>query len=139
MNKVILMGRLTKDPEMRYTPSNNTPVVSFSIAVNRKFAKQGEEAQADFFNIVAWSKTAEFCNSYFKKGQQVAVTGRVQNRSYDNKEGQKVYITEIIADDVYFADSKKSGDAPANEYGSASVAKTEGFYPIEEGDDELPF
>ena len=79
MNKVILMGRLTRDPEVRYTQTNNTLVASFSLAVNRRFVRQGEERQADFINIVAWSKLGEFCSKYFKKGQQVAVTGRLQH------------------------------------------------------------
>ena len=83
MNKVILMGRLTRDPEVRYTQTNNTLVASFSLAVNRRFARQGEERNADFFNIVAWSKTGEFCSKYFKKGQQVGVIGRLQTRTWD--------------------------------------------------------
>ena len=96
MNKVILMGRLTRDPEVRYTSGNNTLVASFSIAVNRRFARQGEERQADFFNVVAWDKTGEFCSKYFKKGQQVGVIGRLQTRNYDDKDGKKVYVTEVI-------------------------------------------
>lgn len=129
------MGRLTKDPELRYTQAN-TAVTSFSLAVNRRYAKQGEESQADFFNVVAWNKTAEFCNNYFKKGQQVAVSGRLQTRNYE-KEGQKVYVTEIVAEDVYFADSKKDSTAPMN--GSQTMDKADGFYPIDDSDDELPF
>ena len=78
MNKVVLMGRLTRDPEVRYTSTNNTLVASFSLAVNRRFTRQGEERQADFINIVAWDKTGEFCSKYFKKGQQVGVIGRLQ-------------------------------------------------------------
>ena len=85
MNKVILMGRLTRDPEVRYTQTNNTLVSSFSIAVNRRFTRPGEERQADFINIVAWSKLGEFCSKYFKKGQQVGVIGRLQ------KEGKVPY------------------------------------------------
>ena len=79
MNKVILMGRLTRDPEVRYTQTNNTLVASFSLAVNRRFARPGEERQADFFNIVAWSKLGEFCSKYFKKGQQVGMMNKVKN------------------------------------------------------------
>lgn len=107
MNKVILMGRLTKDPEVRYTQTNNTMVTSFSLAVNRRFVKEGEERQADFINIVAWSKTAEFCSKFFKKGQQVGVIGRIQTRNYDDDQGMKHYVTEVVAEEVYFADSKK--------------------------------
>ena len=108
MNKVILMGRLTKDPEVRYTQTNNTMVTSFSLAVNRRFVKEGEERQADFINIVAWSKTAEFCSKFFKKGQQVGVIGRIQTRNYDDDQGMKHYVTEVVAEEVYFADSKKN-------------------------------
>ena len=82
MNKVILMGRLTRDPEVRYTQTNNTLVASFSIAVNRRFTRPGEERQADFINVVAWSKLGEFCSKYFKKGQQVGVIGRIQTRTW---------------------------------------------------------
>ena len=107
MNKVILMGRLTRDVEVRYTQTTNTLVANFSLAVNRRFAKQGEERQADFFNIVAWGKTGEFCSKYFKKGQQVGVIGRLETRSWDDDNGQKHYVTDVIAEEVYFADSKK--------------------------------
>ena len=110
MNKVILMGRLTRDPEVRYTQTNNTLVASFSLAVNRRFARQGEERQADFFNVVAWGKQGEFCSKYFKKGQQVGIIGRLQTRTWDDDKG-KHYITEVVADETYFADSKRDGDA----------------------------
>ena len=106
MNKVIL-GRLTKDPETRYTQSTNTQVTSFTLAVNRRFVKQGEERQADFINCVAWNKTAEFVSKYFKKGQQVGIIGRIQTRNYDDEQGIKHYVTEIIAEEVYFAGDKK--------------------------------
>ena len=107
MNKVILLGRLTKDLETRYTQSTNTQVTSFTLAVNRRFVKQGEERQADFINIVAWNKTAEFVSKYFNKGQQVGVIGRIQTRNYDDEQGVKHYITEVIAEEVYFAGEKK--------------------------------
>lgn len=110
MNKTILMGRLTKDPDTRYTQTTNTQVTSFTLAVNRRFAKEGEQ-QADFINIVAWSKTAEFVSKYFKKGQQVGVIGRIQTRTWDDDQGQKHYVTEVIAEEVYFADSKREGQA----------------------------
>lgn len=110
MNKTILMGRLTKDPDTRYTQTTNTQVTSFILAVNRRFVKEGEQ-QADFINIVAWSKTAEFVSKYFKKGQQVGVIGRIQTRTWDDDQGQKHYVTEVIAEEVYFADSKKEGQA----------------------------
>lgn len=106
MNKVILMGRLTKDVEVKYTQTNNTMVASFTLAVNRRFVKEGEQ-QADFINIVAWTKIAEFCSKYFKKGQQVGVIGRIQTRTWDDEQGMKRYVTEVVAEEVYFADSKK--------------------------------
>ncbi len=140
MNKVILMGRLTKDPELRYTNNNNTAVCSFSLAVDKRFSRQGEEKQADFFNIVAWDKTAEFCSKWFQKGRQVAVVGRLQNRSWDDAEGKKHYVTEIVAEEAYFADSKRSeGGAPAQRpAGGAGGGQGDGFFPMNE-DDELPF
>ena len=110
MNKVILMGRLTRDPETRYTQTNNTLVSSFSLAVNRRFVRQGEERQADFINIVAWSKLGEFCSKYFKKGQQVGIVGRIQTRTWDDDQGQKHYVTEVVAEEAYFADSKRDGE-----------------------------
>jgi single-strand DNA-binding protein len=140
MNKVILMGRLTRDPEVRYTTTNNTLVASFSIAVNRRFSKQGEERQADFINIVAWDKTGEFCSKYFKKGMQVAVVGRIQTRNYDDKDGKKVYVTEVVAEETYFADSKREGES--NPFGGAEApfnanATPSDFTPVT--DDDLPF
>jgi single-strand DNA-binding protein len=145
MNKVILMGRLTKDPELRYTSGNNTAVASFTIAVNRRGAKEGQP-QADFINIVAWTKTAEFCGKYFTKGLQVVVVGRLQTRTWDDNEGKRHYVTEVVADETYFADSKKGsgdtgnsagGSAPRT-YSDAPSASGDGFYPMDE-DDELPF
>ena len=125
MNKVILMGRLTRDPEVRYTQTNNTLVASFSLAVNRRFVRPGEERQADFINIVAWSKLGEFCSKYFKKGQQVGVIGRIQTRTWDDEQGQKHYVTEVIAEEAYFADSKREGDMG----GSSSFDPTFGAMP----------
>ena len=110
MNKVILMGRLTRDPEVRYTQTSNTLVASFSLAVNRRFVRQGEERQADFFNVVAWGKQGEFCSKYFKKGQQVGVIGRLQTRTWDDDKGRH-YITEVVAEETYFADSKRDGES----------------------------
>lgn len=130
MNKVILLGRLTKDPETRYTQSTNTQVTSFTLAVNRRFVKQGEERQADFINCVAWNKTAEFVSKYFRKGQQVGVIGRIQTRNYDDEQGIKHYVTEIIAEEVYFAGDKK--DATQNE-----VQATDDFEITNQ--DDLPF
>ena len=140
LNKVILMGRLTRDPELRYTTSN-IPVCTFTLAVNRRFAKQGEEAGTDFFNIVAWRATAEFVGKYYKKGMQVVVCGRLQTRSWEDQEGRKRYVTEVIADETYFADSKR--DTENNNDFNISFENTggddiDGFIPID-ADDDLPF
>ena len=108
MNKVILIGRLTKDVELRYTQTNNTAVASFSLAVNRKFVKSGEERQADFFNIIAWNKLAENISKYlFKgKGQKIAILGRLETRTWEDEQGIKHYVTEVIAEEVDFIGSK---------------------------------
>ena len=139
MNKVILMGRLTRDPEVRYTQNTNALVASFSLAVNRRFAKAGEERQADFINVVAWSKTGEFFSKYFKKGQQVGVIGRIQTRNWEDENKQKHYITEVIAEEAYFADSKREGESGAsfaNTFGN-SVSEASEFSVS--ADDDLPF
>ena len=108
MNKVILLGRLTKDVDVKYTQTTNIMIANFSLAVNRRFVKEGEERQADFFNVTAFGKTAEFIQKYMNtKGQQIAVIGRLQNRSWEDDQGQKHYATDVIAEEVYFADSKK--------------------------------
>jgi single-strand DNA-binding protein len=119
MNKAILMGRLTKDPELKYTTNNNTAVCTFSLAVNRRFAKEGQQS-ADFINIVTWRSTAEFCSKWFKKGQQVAVIGSIQTRTWDDNEGKKHYATEVVADEAYFADSKKDSDGSGNYQGNSN-------------------
>jgi single-strand DNA-binding protein len=130
------MGRLTADPEMRHTTTGKS-VCTFRLAVNRRFVRQGEEQQADFFPIVAWEKTGEFCNNYFRKGQQVAIVGRIQTRTWDDPEGNKRYITEIVAEEAHFADSKNSSTTDNNNYNASNTQDTGGFYPVE--DDELPF
>jgi len=144
MNKVILMGRLTRDPEVRYTQTNNTLVASFSLAVNRRFARQGEERQADFFNVVAWNKQGEFCSKYFKKGQQVGVIGRLQTRTWDDDKGTKHYITEVVAEEAYFADSKKDGDTSGtsfeNTFGTSIPGGMDQVSDFEmSASDDLPF
>ena len=128
------MGRLTKDPDIRYTQTNNIMVASFSLAVNRRFAKEGEERQADFINVVAWSKTAEFCSKYFKKGQQVGVIGRLQTRNYEDDKGVKHYITEVVAEEVYFADSKKNDTDNNSNEGTINSEETTDYL-----DGDLPF
>ena len=132
MNKVILLGRLTRDPETRFTQTNNVQVTSFTLAVNRRFTKQGEQ-QADFINCVAWNKTAEFVSKYFRKGQQVAIVGRIQTRTYQDNNNQTRYITEVIAEEVYFADSNKN----ASNQTTAQIDNNEDEF-MTSGDD-LPF
>lgn len=136
MNKVSLIGRLTKDPETRYTQTNNTLVASFTLAVNRRFVKENEERQADFIPIIAWSKTGEFCNKYFKKGQQVGIVGRIQTRNWDDEEGNKHYATEVIAEEVYFADSKR--EDVFEQYGSTFANNSQSDFEVSSSDD-LPF
>lgn len=140
LNNVVLIGRLTKDPDVRYTPTTNNLVASFTLAVERSFVRQGEERQADFIPIVVWGKSGEFCSKYFKKGMQVSVLGRIQTRSYDDQNGQKRYITEVVATEVGFADSKREGNNnnASDTFGSmADISQTSEFSPIT--DDDLPF
>jgi single-strand DNA-binding protein len=140
LNKAILMGRIVADPELRNT-ANNTPVTSFTIAVDRGYVKQGAERQADFLDIVAWRNTAEFVCKWFKKGQMIALEGSIQTRTYTDKDGNKRKAVEILADNVHFADSKRDnsgGDyaqfSPAAAYTTNEPA---GFEEVT--DDDLPF
>lgn len=110
MNKSILLGRLTKNPEIKYSQTNNMKVATFTLAVNRKYVKQGEERQADFINIVTYSKLADFAEKYLKQGLQICISGRIQTRNWEDSNGQKRYATEIIAEDIDFADSPKKAD-----------------------------
>ncbi len=107
MNKVFLIGRLTKDPELRYT-GNNTPVASFTVAINRTFANQQGEREADFIPVVVWRKQAENVKNYLHQGSQIAIDGRIQTRSYDGNDGQRRYVTEVVADNVQFLDSRNA-------------------------------
>ena len=107
MNRVCLVGRLTAKPELRYTPSN-VPTTRFSIAVNRTFKNEQGGRDADFINILAWRKTAELICNYFDKGNQIGLEGRIQTGSYDDKDGNKRYTTDVVVDQVYFIDSKGS-------------------------------
>jgi single-strand DNA-binding protein len=114
LNHVVLMGRLTRDPEVRHTQSG-IPVASFTLAVDRDYGPKGADKQADFINIVAWRNTAEFVGKYFGRGQLVAVSGRLQVRDYTDQSGQKRYFTEVVADNVYFAEPKR--DRAPQQYG----------------------
>jgi len=165
LNRVILIGRLTRDPELRYT-SSGVAVTQFTLAVDRPFSSQGGEREADFIPVVTWRQLAETCANYLRKGRLTAVEGRIQVRNYDNNEGKRVYVTEIIADNVRFLESKNNGsnnssashrdDAPpAGRYGGGSGNSTSGYRPsanqehdpfgdddgrpIDISDDDLPF
>lgn len=144
MNKVILIGRLTRDPEIRYSQgASSTAVASFSIAVDRRFKRDGEP-DADFFNCTAFGKQAEFVERYLKKGTKMVVVGRVQNDNYTNKEGQKVYSTRIMVDELEFAESKNAAGGESSEYRPSARpepgAAGDGFMNIPDGiDEELPF
>lgn len=113
INRVVLVGRLTADPSLRYTP-NGVPVANFTLAVNRPFTNQQGEREADFVNIVVWRKAAENVSNFLSKGSLAGIDGRLQTRSYDNDEGKRIYITEVIADSVQFLEPKKDGQAATN-------------------------
>ena len=134
MNKVVLIGRLVRDPELRYT-GNNLPVATFSIAVNRNYSNQAGEREADFINIVVWRKQAENCKNYLTQGSQVAIEGRIQTRNYDDQNGQRRYITEVVADNVEFLGSRNSSTSSNNMNSSASNA---GPTPYDFGDAPEP-
>jgi single-strand DNA-binding protein len=130
LNKIVLMGRLTRDPELRRTQSG-TAVTSFPLAVDRDFKSQSGEKETDFVDIVAWKNTAEFVSRYFSKGRMAVVEGRLQIRDWTDKDGNKRRTAEVIADSVYFGDSKhETSGAPAN---------NTDFAPIDEEDGEIPF
>lgn len=132
MNKSIFTGNLTRDPEIRYSQGTNMAVAHFGIAVNRKFAKDGE-TDTDFFNCTAFGKTAEFIEKYFHKGSRIFLTGRVQNDNYTNKNGEKVYSVQIIVEDVEFGE-KKNAQVPASDNSD------DDFVKIPEGQQgDIPF
>lgn len=139
MNKVILIGRLTKDVELRYTQTNNIAVASFSLAVNRKFVKPGEERQADFFNIIAWNKLAENISKYLFKGNQVAISGRLETRSWDDPNGQKHYVTEVIAEEIDFIGSKNKQNNEAILNSPTPINKNDDTSDFICNGDDLPF
>ena len=146
LNEIILMGRLTRDPELRYTASN-TPVASFSLAVDRDFKpKEGGEKETDFIDCVAWRQTGEFVSKYFQKGSMAVVTGRLQIRDWQDKEGNKRRSAEVVVDNVYFGESKRregsdSGyhDALPQRSQQSDSGRSSGFTEMPEGDGDLPF
>ncbi len=147
-NKVILGGRVTSDHELKQ-PKTGIPVVSLTVAVNRRFAGKDAPQQADFFNVTAWRATAEFVTRYFKKGSSICVVGSLQNRSWEDQQGQKRYATDIVADEVQFVDSRSEGPAANNSqqgytpdaYNAPSFASAPSAPNFEEvaSDDDLPF
>ena len=153
MNKVILMGRLTRDPEVRYSAGENALAIArYTLAVDRRFRRDGE-ATADFISCVVFGRGAEFAEKYFHQGIRIVVSGRIQTGSYTNRDGQKVYTTDVVAEEVEFAESKATSDALRNNSGmgggyqpqapsapSPSGAAGDGFMNIPDGiDEELPF
>ena len=144
MNKVILMGRLTRDPEVRYSQGENaTAVARFTLAVDRRFRR--DDASTDFIGCVAFGRNAEFIEKYFRQGTKALITGRIQTGSYTNRDGQKVYTTDVVVEDQEFAESKN--DSGASDSGFAPVSRPQpsaaigdGFMNIPDGiDEELPF
>ena len=149
LNHIIVMGRLTRDPELRRTGSG-TAVASFTLAVDRDFSpKDGGERETDFIDCVAWRQTGEFVSKYFQKGRMAVVSGRLQIRSWNDKDGNKRRTAEIVADNVYFGDSKRDDQGASSTYGaapasygtpySAPAAPASDFAMLEDGDAQLPF
>ena len=130
INKAILMGRLTKEPELRHT-GQGTPVCSFSIAVNNGY---GENQQTDFINCVAWNKTAEFVSNYFSKGSMIVIIGRIATRVWEGQDGKKNYSTEVVVNEVSFGESKRTQDETSGE-----PMQSEEFIPLAETDEDMPF
>ena len=142
LNKAILMGRLVADPELRRTPNNNS-VTSFTLAVNRSFVRQGEQPQTDFIDVVAWGKTAEFVSRYFVKGQLVAVAGRIQTRTWEDKQGNKRKSVEVVAEEVHFAepkrDSQPRNEMPRGDFDPMAGLGGNAFAALPGDDNDLPF
>lgn len=149
MNKVVLIGRLSRDPELRYT-SNNTPVCQINVAISRPVS-QGKEPETDFINVTVWNKQAENLVKYVKKGNQIAIEGRIQTRSYDNEEGKKVYVTEVLANNVEFIgnNSNKANDTEKSNKTSYTAEEIDNMpsddpfsnfgQKVEVDDSQLPF
>ena len=148
MNKVILMGRLTRDPEVRYSQGENSLAIArYTLAVDRRF-KRDQEATADFINCVAFGRAAEFAERYFRQGIRIVITGRIQTGSYTNRDGVKVYTTDVVVEEQEFAESKAASDQNSGSFRAAAPAPSpapsvdagDGFMNIPDGiDEELPF
>lgn len=141
MNKAILMGRLTRDPEVRYSQTDsNMAIAKFSLAVDRRYKKQGDTVTADFFNCTAFGKQGEFVEKYLKKGIKVVVTGRIQNDNYTNKDGQKVYSVQIMVEELEFTESKSNDKSQEEDSKQMGEPDADGFINISDGiDSSLPF
>lgn len=137
MNKAILMGRLVNDLELKYIPVNNTPVCTLKIAVDRKIQKKGEERKADFIPVVVYGKTAEFCKKHLQKGVRIATVGSLQVRSWNDAQGVRRYATEVIAEEVHFADGKRDTPVETSLGGYPIIEEDFPNEPLEE--DDLPF
>ncbi|WP_026487122.1 single-stranded DNA-binding protein [Caldanaerobius polysaccharolyticus] len=142
INVAVLIGRLTKDPVLRFTPGSGVPVVTFTLAVDRNFTNQQGVREADFIPIVAWRKLAETCANNLTKGRLVAVTGRIQTRTWDDQEGRRHFVTEVVADNVRFLDWGNSKRADTGQGQESEIIhdidSLDGFVPVE-GEDDLPF
>ncbi|GEM02878.1 single-strand DNA-binding protein [Halolactibacillus halophilus] len=136
LNRVVLVGRLVKDPDLRYTQSGKA-VANFTIAVNKPFTNQNGEREADFINCVIWNKPAENLANYMSKGQMIGVDGNLQTRSYDGQDGKRVFVTEVLAGSVQFLESKKNSKQEAVDY-PRTAPQTQNE-PIDISDDDLPF
>ncbi len=146
MNRVILMGRLTRDPEVRYSQGeNSTAIARYTLAVDRRFNRNGDENNADFIGCVAFGRQAEFAEKYLRKGVKMLVTGRIQTGSYTNKNGVRVYTTDVVVEDQEFAESKNAGSGQEGGYRAGNsrpepASVGDGFMNIPDGiDEELPF
>ncbi len=137
LNKVIIMGRLTAYPELKYTTSG-TPVTSFAIACNRDFKDANGNNATDFFDVIAWRERAEFATKYLQKGRQIAVEGSLQTRKYTDKNGSSHKVVEIVASSIYFADSKAEGKKEGDAAPAFEASSSEGFTEVS-GDEDLPF
>lgn len=142
LNNVSLVGRLTKDVELRYTPSN-VAVATFTLAVNRTFKNENGEREADFINCVMWRQQAENLANWAKKGAQIGITGRIQTRSYDNQQGQRVYVTEVVAETFQLLESKGQGNQQGQQRQAQQQApdfsRNVNTNPLDISDDDLPF
>ncbi len=142
LNNVVLVGRMTKDAELRYTPSNQA-VATFSLAVNRNFKSQNGEREADFINCVIWRQQAENLANWAKKGALIGITGRIQIRSYENQQGQRVYVTEVVANDFQLLESRKDREGGQSQGYSrpdfSRQAEPMNANPMDISDDDLPF